>query len=114
MIADPFDPSQNIIYREPAPTPGKVEGLPTTGAMGKQPAVTVAGVMALLSIIIALIVQFTGVQVPPDLQQFGNEHGAVAVGLAIAAYQFIQGHIIKGRVFAPASLATRYIRKPGI
>lgn len=105
-------PEDHTVPEVPAnPT---VETLPTTGPMGTQPAATVASIMAVVAIVVGLIVQFTNITIPGDLQSFADQWGAVAVGLVIAIWNFTQGQITKGRVFAPASVAARYISKAAV
>lgn len=107
-MRDPHDP---YVDRSSEPT---VEGLPTTGAMGTQPSTTVSNIMAIVSFIVLVVASQLGYSVPPEVQEFADDWGLEAAALAVAAWQFAQGKIIKGRVFAPASVATRYLRKGGL
>lgn len=80
-----------------------VLGLPTEGALGTEPAITVSRLMAIASLAVALIARYLGYEIPPDLRAFADEWGLVLAGLAIAAWQLLQGRLIRNRVIAPAT-----------
>lgn len=88
--------------REMAPAP-EVMGLPTTGAMGKEPAVTVSRLMALASLVVALVAKYLGYELPPDVRAFADEWGIAAAGFVIGAWQLLQGRIIRNNVVSPAT-----------
>ena len=91
----------------PAP---EVLGLPTTGAMGKEPAVTVSRLMALASLAVAIAANRFGYELPPDVRAFGDTWGLPLAGASIAAWQLLQGRLIRNRVVSPAT-ALNLIRK---
>lgn len=83
--------------------PRSFMGLPTSGAFGTEPALSVAGIMGILAVVVGLVTQFTGLTVPPDLQAFLDTNGSAMVSLVIAAYVFITGYLTRQRVVAPAT-----------
>lgn len=86
-----------------APPPPEVMGLPTTGAMGKEPAVTVSRLMALASLAVAIAANRFGYELPPDVRAFGDTWGLPLAGAAIGAWQLLQGRIIRNNVVSPAT-----------
>lgn len=80
-----------------------VLGLPTTGAMGTEPAVTVSRLMALASLGVALAAKYLGYELPPDVRAFADTWGIPLAGIVIAAWQLLQGRLIRNRVVAPST-----------
>lgn len=88
----------------------EVLGLPTQGAMGTEPAVTVSRLMALASFAVAVAANQFGYQLPPDVRDFANTWGLPLAGVCIGAWQLLQGRVIRGRVISPAT-ALELVRK---
>lgn len=78
-------------------------GLPTQGSMGKEPAMTVSTIMAIIGGAVAFGSQALGYELPPDVRQFADDWGPALAGAAIAAWALLQGRIIRGRVISPAT-----------
>lgn len=88
-----------------------IEGLPTDGPMGKAPTITVGSVMTAVAVLVGILGQL-GVYTPtPDQIAFAQDYGKLGAGVLVGGYTFIQALILYGRVFAPNSVATRYVRK---
>lgn len=87
-----------------------VLGLPTDGAMGKEPAMSVSTIMAIIGGLVAAGSQLLGYELPPDVRQFGNDWGPALAGAAVAGWALIQGRLIRNRVVSPAT-ALALIRK---
>jgi len=82
-------------------------GLPTTGAMGTEPAMSVTGIIGIISIVVGIVVQLTGWTVPPDVQDFFDQWGPTLVGLGLALYALISGWFVRQRVVSPATAVDR-------
>lgn len=80
-----------------------VLGLPTDGSMGKEPAMTVSTIMAIVGGVVAAGSQLLGYELPPDVRQFGNDWGPALAGAAVAGWALIQGRLIRNRVISPAT-----------
>lgn len=87
-----------------------VLGLPTEGAMGKEPAMSVSTIMAIVGGAVAAGSQLFGYELPPDVRQFGNDWGPALAGAAVAGWALLQGRFIRNRVVSPAT-ALQLIRK---
>lgn len=92
------------------PDPPEVLGLPTDGAMGKEPAMSVSTIMAIVGGVVAAGSQLLGYELPPDIRQFGNDWGPALAGAAVAGWALIQGRLIRNHVVSPAT-ALNLIRK---
>lgn len=86
-------------------TPGTIRGLPTTGKLGEEPALSVAGAMAFIGALIALLGAFGVIRLTPEQTAAVMNNGPQILGGAVALYALIQGVITRGKVFAPASVA---------
>ena len=85
-------------------------GLPTRGAMGEEPAFSVSGIMGIVAVVVGVVVQLTGITIPPDLQSFADQWGSTIVGLAIAVYTLVTGYFIRQRVVSPATAVEKGAR----
>lgn len=100
------------VEQPPAPD---VLGLPTTGAMGTEPAITVSRLMAIASLGVAIAANQFGYQLPPDVREFADTWGIPLAGITIGAWQLLQGRLIRNRVVSPATtlaLMRQVARKP--
>jgi hypothetical protein len=85
------------------PPQPEVAGLTTEGSMGKEPAMTISTIMAIVGGAVAAGSQLLGYELPPDVRQFGNDWGAALAGAAVAAWALLQGRIIRNNVVSPAT-----------
>ncbi len=81
---------------------GKIVGLPVTGLMGTQPAVTSASVMAAIYLVVTfLVTQGILPPLPPELTAITDQYGEVVT----TAFIVLVGYIIKNRVPSPNTAA---------
>lgn len=85
--------------------PTTIEGLPTDGPMGGNPALTVAGVMSAVPIVVGLVVATKLWTPSPDLVQWGATYGLAAAGFAVGGWNWLQGFLTRRGVFSPRSVA---------
>ena len=84
--------------------PPVYENLPTSGAMGTEPALSVGSLMAFVTMI-ATALAVSGVYVPsPEVQGFFDQYGAFLAVLIVGAIPFVQGWLTRAHVYAPASV----------
>jgi hypothetical protein len=88
---------------EHAPPQPDVLGLPTEGAMGTEPAMSVSTIMAIIGGAVAVGSQLFGYDLPPEVRVFANDWGPALAGAAVAAWALIQGRLIRNRVVSPAT-----------
>jgi len=75
--------------------------------MGTEPAMSVAGIMGIISIVVGLILQLTGWEVPRDIQDFFDAWGPTLVGIGVALFTLVSGYITRQRVVSPATAVDR-------
>ena len=94
----------SIPWEEPTPTPlpPTVEGLPTGGAMGTQPLITIGTVVIIVQIVLALIKQYAGWAPPPEWTPFFDQYGTALAGIAAT---MLTAGIGWFKVFSPRSAA---------
>ncbi len=95
---------------ENTPLPPVAEHLPTSGAMGEEPAISVGAIMSAATLIVAALSVY-GIQVSPELQQFADQYGTVLAGFLVVALPYVTSRIIRGKVYAPASVQALLNRK---
>ncbi len=93
------------------PLPTKVEGLPTTGPMGKNPAISVGFLVAAAGTATALAVRQGWLQpIGPEMTEFFNQWGDdIAFWVSVTAIPVVQGWITRNKVPSPYTLARKYI-----
>ena len=84
------------------PRARSIEGLPTSGAMGTVPTITVGVIVTIATIVLQLFAQLTGFTLPPEAQAFFDEHG-IAIAGAVAS--LVTAAITYFKVFSPRSAA---------
>lgn len=92
---------------EPQPViiPDVVHGLPTSGPLGTEPAVSIGGVMAFIGALIALLGAFGYIHFTPNQITAIMDDGPQIIGGALAVVALVQAVITRQSVFAPASVA---------
>ena len=91
--------------------PPAYENLPTSGAMGTEPALSVGSLMAFVTMI-ATALAVSGVYVPsPEVQGFFDQYGRFLAVLIVGAVPVVQGWLTRGKVYAPASVQQLLARK---
>lgn len=81
-------------------------GLPVTGLMGTQPALSVGTVIAVVSFAVNFLIGQGVISAPtPELQAFFDEHGYALAVAAVSAIALVQGWITRNRVVSPATAA---------
>ena len=85
--------------------PKTIMGLPTEGAMGENPALTVGGIISVCAIIVAALGAFLGWQMPPAWQTFFDVYGVQLATALVILIPIIQGFITRQRVFSPRTTA---------
>ncbi|TXH56796.1 MAG: hypothetical protein E6Q97_05735 [Desulfurellales bacterium] len=85
------------------PRPPAYENLPTSGAFGKEPAISVGGIVSFATLVVALLSVY-GVTISPELQQFADQYGLVLAGFVVVALPYVTSRIIRGKVYSPASV----------
>lgn len=94
------------------PMPPAYENLPTSGAMGTQPALSV-GALTAFATMTATALAVSGVYVPsPEVQGFFDQYGSVIAVLIVGAIPFVQGWLTRAHVYAPASCMASPIPQP--
>lgn len=82
-------------------------GLPITGLMGTQPALSVGTVIAAVSFLVNFLIGQGVISPPtPELQAFFDEHGYALAVAAVSALALVQGWITRSRVVAPSTAAS--------
>lgn len=77
-------------------------GLPITGLMGTNPAVTVSTVMGLAGLAFTVLVGQGVIQPPtPELQGVFDEYGDDAAGAAVLVWFLINGWLTRNSVISP-------------
>jgi hypothetical protein len=81
-------------------------GLPITGLMGTNPAISVGAVIAAVSFVVNFLIGQGIIGVPtPELQAFFDEHGTTLAAAAVSALALVQGWVTRNRVVSPATAA---------
>jgi len=83
----------------------KILGLPVRGVMATEPAASVGAVMGVVALVVSIVVQVGGGTIPPDVQDYADQYGALLVGAAIGLYSLVHGYITRSKVIAPATAA---------
>ena len=94
---------------KPKPLKTTIEGLPTEGAMGENPAVTIGGVVTFCTIVAAAAAVFLHQSITPEQQVFFDHYGLTLAAAIVALIPIIQGFLTRARAFSPHSVATRYV-----
>ncbi len=84
------------------PIPERIEGLPTQGAMGTQPLITVGTVIIIVNLLLTLIKQYAGWAPPPEWAPFFDEYGTTLAGILAT---LLTAGIGWFKVFSPKSAA---------
>lgn len=84
--------------------PPAYENLPTSGAMGTQPALSV-GALTAFATMTATALAVSGVYTPtPEVRAFFDQYGPFIAVLIVGAIPFVQGWLTRAHVYAPASV----------
>jgi hypothetical protein len=79
--------------------------------MGENPALTVGGILSVCAIVVAALGAFFGWQMPATWQEFFDTYGIQLATAIIVVVPILQGYVTRAHVFAPRSVATRYVPK---
>lgn len=90
-----------------APGVGRVTilGLPITGLMGEQPALTIGGIIGFGAFVVAALVAFLGWTMPPEWWVFFDTWGVKIAGALIIGIPIIQSWWTRSRVVSPRTAA---------
>lgn len=80
-----------------------INDLPSTGVMSTNPALTVAGVMSVVTIIVGFLVAGGYYQPSPEIREWADQYGLTATTLVVSACLYIQGWVIRNHVVSPAT-----------
>ncbi|MBA2707358.1 MAG: hypothetical protein H0U59_06100 [Gemmatimonadaceae bacterium] len=100
--------STPVIMPDPY-VPDTVEGLGSSGPMGGNPALSIAGIMSAVTLIVAFLATMGVYEPSPEVRAFFEQYGVILAGLLIAAIQWLQGWITRNKVFSPATVAEDYV-----
>jgi hypothetical protein len=85
--------------------PKRIMGLPTEGAMGENPALTVGGIISVCAILVAALGAFFGWQMPLEWRDFFDEYGLQLATALIVVIPMVQAAITRMHVFSPKTTA---------
>lgn len=85
--------------------PPAYENLPTSGAMGTEPALSVGTIMLVVTLIVGFL-GASGVYTPsPEVRAWAEQYGLAAATIIVALWQFVQAWLTRNRVISPATMA---------
>lgn len=90
--------------------PPAYENLPTSGAMGKEPAISVGAIMGAAGVIVYMLGTY-GVTISPEIRAFFDQNGGAIALLIIGLVPVVQGWLTRTRVYAPASVQQLLARR---